>query len=310
MRAVRHVGPELLAEMAENGRQQNQVLLCELVNHLAEHCPACLAGRDALRPKTLPPKADTEDLLPYRPIVARVVRKLARIARLSAGEPKTALGLVAEFLDRSAEDRWTAVFESRRLLSPRVIAHLLAYASQDASSCGDSPEELTRLALALVDRLELAQLNAASTTPVLVPNTLIEDLRADCWALLARELLAAGAQGGADFVLRSAEELLRQGTGDPLVALRVAQVRAFWYWKAGRRGDALRVLKSLERQARGLRQTREHAELLLWQSQIAAATGDAAAEALQQQGILRLAEGQGTELLAWIRTLRARLGLN
>lgn len=307
---MRHVGPKLLAELVESSPRGSGAILCELLDHLSDHCPECQAGREAMGPRPSAPEPATEDLLPYRPVVARVVRKLARIARLAAGEPKTALGLVAEFLDRSAEERWKAVFESRRLLSPRVVARLLAYSRDDAASCGDSPEELARLALALVDRLELADAPRLGRKAVAVPPALVDDLRAECWALLARELMAAGALGAADFVLRSAEELLRQGTGDPLVGLRVCQVRAFWFWKVGRREDAQRALESLVSQAGGFNQPREEAELLLWQGHVCAARGDmAAGQALQREGMARVPEDQGSELLQWTLALKKRLGL-
>lgn len=298
-----HVGFQLAADLVEADPARSRDLVCELLAHLCEHCPDCKAGREGLLllslrgPEAEPPKAGAEPI-DYRPVVTRAVFAIARVARLMGGQPRTALGKLAAFVDSAPARRWERVRQERQLAEPGLITALLSYGRDAAAEMGESVEDLARLATALIDRLNSDQ----------VPKALIQDLRAEAWALLAREFLAEDSPGTADYALQHAESCLGEGTGDPLAAVHVGLSRALWAWRWGEPGEAMGQLLRLEELAESAGSREDHGELLLWKSLLLRGVGERQeGQRVYESAIGALGEYEAKAKLRRLRRLMERI---
>jgi len=159
---------------------------------------------------------------------ARFLRSTTEAERLAAPE-------LATRLERHPETRARMLVDNQARYQTWGLAEELMARSRDAVFSSDPPRgvRLARLAASIADRLDTTLYGAA----------LSADLRARAWGNLGNAYRCAGQLRAAAAALRQADDLLLDGTGDPLEAANLLSLRASL---ATLRGDHLRSEQLIE----------------------------------------------------------------
>jgi tetratricopeptide (TPR) repeat protein len=148
---------------------------------------------------------------------------------------ETAAHLLAELRSRTPESRTLAVADEPRFAHPELASRLVAEAHARRFDDPDSAVELARLAVEVARRVPPGALASAAR---------LADLRAEVAAALANAQRVAGDPLAAEASFEAAREHLAAGTGDPLLAARVADLAASLAKDRQRFGEACELLES------------------------------------------------------------------
>lgn len=305
-----HISPQLLDELSKEDLDLAIDLLCRLAGHLAEECSVCRIGAEAagILDSALRHLPDEEAERPqpdYEPLVARTVAAARRLLRdlgyprRASTDPKAVVDRLRRFLELGRSARWLAAVEDSALWNPEFAEAMLQYTRDEAIPAGGQSEDLARLAICVVERID----------PSDVPGPLLRDLLAQAWALLAREFMALSAQGAAHHSLQTAELLLSEGTGDPLAAIRVLEARVFWIWRWSNPAAALRELGQMKDLARQAASPRHEGECQLWESLVLGALARPAEARRAFEAGMMLLGHVGEDVYRRVLALQDRLNL-
>jgi hypothetical protein len=164
------------------------------------------------------------------PAIDEILARLGERFNEALGERLEAPARVAELLALPSGQRELAARTREALRTPAVAELLIAPA---ASPSPQASLDLARLAVAVTERLDPSRY---------IPS-LVCDLRAQAWARLGEARLLAGDLRGAEEALDKAEQLLEDGSADPLEEAHLLEARAAVAGAFGEAGAAAELLE-------------------------------------------------------------------
>jgi tetratricopeptide (TPR) repeat protein len=214
----------------ELSRQESR----EIVRHLLSGCVSC---REVTR--RFLPAVDTvlqdgarPEHYDYTPAFEAARRELGRRQEAFAVEQASAPALLAELAAHPFDRQWLMVTHQARFQS-WVVCDLLLEASRDWGF--QDPGRALDLA-------ELGAAAAAHLNHAVYGTARVNDLAARAWATLANAERIRSDFRTADKGFARAEQLLKEGTGDPLEKARLLLLKASLRGNQGRFREALRLL--------------------------------------------------------------------
>jgi tetratricopeptide (TPR) repeat protein len=153
--------------------------------------------------------------------------------------------LLQEILELSDRDRLTAAQHESRFCTAAFVEGLLEAARKTWSDEPYRAESLSHLALLIADRLDRQSYS----------DGLVNDLKARAWAFVANARRIQSDFRGAEDAFHEAEDVLGEGSGDPLEWARLLDLKASLRRAQRRFGDALGLLDEV---IAICRKTREH----------------------------------------------------
>jgi tetratricopeptide (TPR) repeat protein len=202
----------------------------EAVRHLLTACPHCSQLAKAAR--TAQPPSSPQM---YDAVFERLRRKVAQGLERIEKERETARQLYAELLEQEAVQGLTQVHSTRRYASLALCELLLQMARDLAIEAPARARRATELAVQVAEQLDLELYGA----PV------VQDLRAIAWAYLADTGRVHADLRLSESALETAELLLEEGSGDPLVHAELLGVKASLSAYSGRFEEAVHLLNKV-----------------------------------------------------------------
>ncbi len=220
----------------------------------------------------------------YGALIHRVQGRVEREEAQAVRERKRVDGLFDELMELSPGEREEALALDSRFSNFFLCDRLLDTAETLAESDRPASSELVYLALAAAARLD----------PERCGRSLIADLEARAWALMAEGWLESGSTDAGQTALRLARSHLREGSGDPLEEAEILY-REAGASHATRPADALQAVDRaaaifLEYGAR-----KRLGESLVRKGELAASTGDHTVAVPLFREALALLDGQLTD---------------
>jgi tetratricopeptide (TPR) repeat protein len=223
-----HPSAEVFERMTRGTASPEQTR--DAVRHLLTACPHC--ARLAQAARTPPPSKRAHS---YDEVFDRIERKVAEgLVRLEK-EREIARQLYAELLDQEAVQGLTQVHSTRRYASLALCELLLQVARDAWVEEPARARRATELAVRIAEQLDLELYGA----PV------VQDLRAISWAYLADTGRVHADLRLSDNALETAELLLEEGTGDPLVHAELLGIKASLSAYSGRFEEAVHLLNKV-----------------------------------------------------------------
>ena len=202
----------------------------DAVRHLLTACPHC--SRLARAARTAQPPSSPQM---YDAVFERLHRKVAADLTRIEKERATARQLYAELLEQEAVQGLTQVHSTRRYASLALCELLLQMARDLALEAPARARRATELAVRVAEQLDLELYGA----PV------VQDLRAIAWAYLADTGRVHADLRLSESALETAELLLEEGSGDPLVHAELLGVKASLSAYSGRFEEAVHLLNKV-----------------------------------------------------------------
>jgi tetratricopeptide (TPR) repeat protein len=199
----------------------------QVVRHLLAGCAGC--GQQLAEVRQA---AAAVPAVSYDAVFERVERRLASDLRQRQAEKKAAPELYEELFRHEAIEGLIQVHSTRRY-SSIALCELLLQKSQDL--CLNDPAQAqtaARLAVAVAEQLDLDFYGA----PV------VQDLRAIAWAYVGDVQRVITDLRSAKSCLDLAEQLVEQGTGDPLLQAELLSFKASFLCQIGDFEPAVRLL--------------------------------------------------------------------
>jgi tetratricopeptide (TPR) repeat protein len=202
----------------------------EIVRHLLRGCGVCASRAEAARGAERPQGPEC-----YDEVFARLERQVAERVQRFQKERQEALPLYTELLRQEAVQGLSQVHSTRRYAS-LALCELLLQTARDLS-VEDPPgaRRAAELAVRVAEQLDLEPYGS----PV------VQDLRAIAWAYFADTVRVQADLRLAKSAMETAELLLEQGTGDPLVRSELLAFQASLYTYSGRFDEALPLLNRI-----------------------------------------------------------------
>ncbi len=166
--------------------------------------------------------------------------------------------LCAELLRHPPARRRVLIDHVRQYQSWGLCEHLLGLCSRSRDDGGEERIEWAQLAIAITEKLPAAELGAS----------LLNDLRARSWAQLGDAQRMVGNCAAATIALQTAQQLLKQGTGDPLEKARVLRMLASLHLDQGSFDEADPLLAVAQRLYRRLGENQQLGRTLLERARI------------------------------------------
>jgi tetratricopeptide (TPR) repeat protein len=202
----------------------------EIVRHLLRGCAICAGRAEAARSAESPQNPEI-----YNEVFARLERQAAeRIQRLEK-ERDEARPLYTELLQQEAVQGLSQVHSTRRYASLALCELLLQTARDLGTEDPDRARRAAELAVRVAEQLDLEPYGS----PV------VQDLRAIAWAYFADTVRVQADLRLARSAMATAEILLEQGSGDPLVRAELLAFQASLYTYSGRFDEALPLLNRI-----------------------------------------------------------------
>jgi tetratricopeptide (TPR) repeat protein len=199
----------------------------EIVRHLLHGCATCAGRAEAARSAEGPKGIEA-----YDEVFARLERRVAEGAQRFEKEREEARPLYTELLGQEAVQGLSQVHSTRRYAS-LALCELLLQTARDLGV--DDPPRARRaaeLAVRVAEQLDLEPYGS----PV------VQDLRAIAWAYFADTVRVQADLRLAKSAMETAELLIEQGSGDPLVRAELLTFQASLYTYSGRFDEALPLL--------------------------------------------------------------------
>jgi hypothetical protein len=177
----------------------------------SEHGPGDFLDRLPETPDGVPEVSLSEATIASLVEAAQFLRSTTEAERFAAPE-------LAARLERHPETRARMLIDNQARYRTWGLAEELIARSRDAIFAGDPPRgvRLARLAASIADHLDVSLYGAS----------LRADLRARAWANLGNSYRCASQLRASAAALRHADDLLLDGTGDPLEAANLLSLRA------------------------------------------------------------------------------------
>ena len=224
-RLSEHPEPEAFVRMTRGTAAPEESR--EIVRHLLLGCAVCSKRAEAARLAEKP--QSPED---YNEIFARIERQATeRVQRLEK-EREEARPLYTELLGQEAVQGLSQVHSTRRYASLALCELLLQTAHDLGSEDPARARRAAELAVRVAEQLDLEPYGS----PV------VQDLRAIAWAYFADTVRVQADLRLARNAMETAELLLEQGSGDPLVRAELLSFQASLYTYSGRFDEALPLL--------------------------------------------------------------------
>jgi tetratricopeptide (TPR) repeat protein len=226
-------GPAGTAGNTELSRQESR----EIIRHLLSGCARCRRVTERFLPLTaVVATADDTSEAPehfdYGPAFAAARRELGRRQRAFAVEQGAAPALLAELAVHPFDGQWLLVTQQARFQSWALCDLLL----EESREWGfQDPGRALDLA-------ELGAAAAAHLSHAVYGTARVNDLAARAWATLANAERIRSDFRSAEKGFSRAEQLLREGTGDPLEKARILLLKASLRGNQGRLREAIRLL--------------------------------------------------------------------
>lgn len=241
------------------------------------------------------PPVDQES---YSPLFERLRTRMVGEDSRAGQERARALGLYRELLAQPPHQR-EEYLDSDPRTQNYSLAELLLAASQELAVCDAAASvDLARLALAVVDRLDLHRYGSG----------LVADLKARAWAYVGDAWRSGANPTAAQEAFRLAESHLRRGSGDPL---EEAEVLCLAAGLLGDEGETSRALEYLDRATTLFLEARDSRSLafaLIRKGRLFAQS-QRAEEAVEflRGGLQLLVPGEPTRFVAEVRGELARV---
>jgi tetratricopeptide (TPR) repeat protein len=220
---------------AELSRQENR----EITRHLLSGCVRCRRVTDRFLPRpakgtleTVELHAEDPESFSYAPAFAAARRELGRRQKAFAIERAAAPSLLAELAAYPFDRQWMLIAHEARFQSWALCDLLL----EESREWGfQDPGRALDLA-------ELGAAAAAHLDPMVYGAARINDLAARAWSTLANAERIRSDFRTAEKGFARAEDLLREGTGDPLEKAWLLLLKASLRGNQGRFREAARLL--------------------------------------------------------------------
>lgn len=201
-----------------------------VVRHLLAGCPSC--RRIAEQARDAPMSLQHPSEQSYDAVFDRLEQKLAQGVAGFIADQTNAQELYAELLGHQAVEGLSQVHSTRRFASLALCELLLKKSRDLALEDSSQGRRAMDLAVAVAEQLDLELYGA----PV------VQDTRAIAWAYFAETRRVEADLRSAASSLRSAERLMAQGTGDPLVKAELLTLQASLRGYGGRFEEAIALL--------------------------------------------------------------------
>ena len=177
-----------------------------MLDHLLALCPQC---RRAWRQVALPAgeRGPRSGETPYAALLQRAVARAREIAPSLEQEQREAPERVAELLSVGERQQVYLLEQSPRFLTWGVTDLLIRESHRAAFEDPEAAAALARLAISLANRLSESRYGAA----------FVSDVKAMAWAYYGNAHRVGSDLRQAEQALQMSEELIEQGTGDPLI---------------------------------------------------------------------------------------------
>jgi hypothetical protein len=152
----------------------------------------------------------------YDPAIDRILAGLRPRLLAAAREKADAPALLSDLLRHAPGRREVLVRNSRRFENLALSGLLLETSARECADTPDRSEPLAGLALHLIGALD----------PARYGDRVLADARARCWLQIADARRRVDDLRGAAGAVRTAQDLLRRGTGDRLARARLLACRA------------------------------------------------------------------------------------
>jgi hypothetical protein len=198
----------------------------DAVRHLLQGCPGCSREVEQAR--------RTENLAPasYDDAIQRLRRKIADGGLEALRAPESPRALYAELLAHEAVEGLAQIHSTRRYAS-LALCELLLQKSRDLGISDPArARKAAELAVRVAEQLDMEIYGA----PV------VQDLRAVAWAYLAESRRVQAEVGLAASAMEKAEQILEDGSGDPLAQAELLTLKASLAGYCGRFEESLGLL--------------------------------------------------------------------
>ena len=237
----------------------------EIVQHLLSGCVRCrrVTGR------YLPPVVRAGrpgPAIDYTHAFSSARRELGRRQIAFAVEQGDAPGLLAELAAQSFDRQWLLITRDVRFQTWSVCERLLEASAEQGFEDPGRALELAELGAGVAAHLSLATYGAAR----------VSDLSAWAWATLANAQRIRSDFRSAATGFARAEQLLGEGTGDPLERARVLLLKASLYGNQGKSREANRLLDEVVLLARQNGDSHLAGKALITQGFLCGVAGDEA----------------------------------
>ncbi|HYU35512.1 MAG TPA: tetratricopeptide repeat protein [Thermoanaerobaculia bacterium] len=199
----------------------------EIVRHLVHGCAVCSGRAEAARTAESPQSTQA-----YDEVFARLERQVSERARRLEKEREEARPLYTELLGQEAVQGLSQVHSTRRYASLALCELLLQTARDLGVEDPPRAHRAAELAARVAEQLDLEPYGS----PV------VQDLRAIAWAYFADTARVQADLRLARSAMETAELLLEQGSGDPLVRAELLSFKASLLTYSGRFDEALPLL--------------------------------------------------------------------
>lgn len=198
----------------------------EAVRHLLQGCASCSREiEQARRSQKLAPAS-------YDDAIQRLRRKIAEGGLEALRAPESPRALYAELLAHEAVEGLAQVHSTRRYASLALCELLLQKSRELGISDPARARKAAEIAVRVAEQLDMDLYGA----PV------VQDLRAVAWAYLAETRRVQAEVGLAASAMEKAEQLLEDGSGDPLAQAELLTLKASLAGYCGRFEESLGLL--------------------------------------------------------------------
>lgn len=202
----------------------------EIVRHLLLGCSTCAGRAEAARSAETPAGLEI-----YDEVFARLTRHVAAGAQRLQKEREEARPLYTELLQQEAVQGLSQVHSTRRYASLALCELLLQTARDLGAEDPPRARHAAELAVRVAEQLDLEPYGS----PV------VQDLRAISWAYFADTVRVQADLRLARSAMETAELLVEQGSGDPLVRAELLTLQASLFTYSGRFDEALPLLNKI-----------------------------------------------------------------
>lgn len=199
----------------------------EIIRHLLRACPTCARRAEAARGAESPQGPHD-----YDKVFARLEQKFHNSAQKLVREYEEARPLYNELLQQEAVQGLSQVHSTRRYASLALCELLLQTARDLGIEDPARARRAAELAVRISEQLDLEPYGS----PV------VQDLRAISWAYFADTVRVQADLRLARNAMDTAELLIEQGSGDPLVRAELLNLQASLYSYSGSFDEALPLL--------------------------------------------------------------------
>ena len=230
-RLSEHPEPEAFVRMTRGTAAPEESR--EIVRHLLLGCSTCAGRAEAARMAERPESPEVYNEI-FARLESRTRERFQRLERLEK-EREEARPLYTELLRQEAVQGLSQVHSTRRYASLALCELLLQTARDLGTEDPPRARKAAELAVRVAEQLDLEPYGS----PV------VQDLRAIAWAYFADTVRVQADLRLAKSAMETAELLLEQGSGDPLVRAELLTFQASLYTYSGRFDEALPLLNRI-----------------------------------------------------------------